>query len=32
MGRNPRMGEEIKIPAMRAPKFMAGEALKTVVK
>lgn len=32
MGRNPRTGEEIKIPAMRVPKFMAGKALKAAVR
>lgn len=28
MGRNPRTGEEIKIPACTVPKFKAGKALK----
>ncbi len=32
VGRNPRTGEEIKIPAMRVPKFMAGKALKTAIR
>jgi DNA-binding protein HU-beta len=32
VGRNPRTGEEIKIPAMRVPKFMAGKALKAAVR
>lgn len=27
-GRNPRTGEEIKIPASKQPKFKAGKALK----
>ena len=27
-GRNPQTGEEIKIPASKAPKFKAGQALK----
>lgn len=31
-GRNPRTGEEIRIPAVRAPKFTAGKALKSAVK
>lgn len=31
-GRNPRTGEEIKIPAAKAPKFTAGKALKAAVK
>jgi DNA-binding protein HU-beta len=32
IGRNPQTGEEIKIPAMRVPRFMAGKALKTAVR
>ncbi len=31
-GRNPRTGEEIKIPAAKVPKFTAGKALKDAVK
>lgn len=31
-GRNPRTGVEIKIPAMRIPKFTAGKSLKDAVK
>lgn len=31
-GRNPRTGQEIKIPASRAPKFSAGKAFKASVK
>ncbi len=31
-GRNPRTGEEIKIPATKAPKFTPGKALKDAVK
>lgn len=30
-GRNPRTGEEIKIPAMKVPKFTAGKSLKDAV-
>lgn len=30
-GRNPQTGEEMKIPATKAPKFKAGKALKEVV-
>ncbi len=30
-GRNPQTKEEIKIPASKAPKFKAGQALKDVV-
>ncbi len=30
-GRNPRTGEEIKIKAVRVPKFSAGKALKDAV-
>ena len=30
-GKNPQTGEEIKIPASKAPKFKAGKALKDVV-
>ncbi|MGH7275215.1 MAG: HU family DNA-binding protein [Nitrospiria bacterium] len=32
IGRNPRTGDEIKIPAMRVPKFRAGKALKSAVR
>ena len=32
MGRNPQTGAEIKIPAMRVPKFSAGKALKAAVR
>ena len=32
MGRNPRTGAEIKIPAGRVPKFKAGKALKDAVR
>ena len=31
-GRNPRTGQEIKIPAMKVPKFKAGKGLKEAVK
>lgn len=31
-GRNPRTGEEIKIPAAKVPKFTAGKILKDAVK
>ena len=31
LGRNPRTGEEIKIPAARLPKFKAGKGLKDAV-
>ncbi|HVN23459.1 MAG TPA: HU family DNA-binding protein [Syntrophorhabdales bacterium] len=31
-GRNPQTGKEIKIPARKAPKFSAGQALKKAVK
>jgi DNA-binding protein HU-beta len=31
MGRNPRTGEEIKIPASKQPKFKAGKELKDAV-
>lgn len=31
-GRNPRTGAEIRIPAVKAPKFTAGKALKAAVK
>lgn len=31
MGRNPHTGEEIKIPASKAPAFKAGQALKDAV-
>ncbi len=30
-GRNPRTGEEIKIPASKSPKFKAGKELKDAV-
>jgi Bacterial nucleoid DNA-binding protein len=30
-GRNPQTGEEMKIPAAKAPKFRAGKALKELV-
>ncbi len=32
MGRNPRTGEAVKIPAAKAPKFSAGKALKRAIK
>lgn len=32
IGRNPRTGESISIPAMRVPKFRAAKALKDAVK
>ncbi|MEB2338305.1 MAG: HU family DNA-binding protein [Nitrospirales bacterium] len=32
MGRNPRTGESLKIPAARIPKFSAGKELKAAVK
>lgn len=31
-GRNPRTGEEIKIPATKVPKFSSGKVLKSYVK
>ncbi|GAQ94344.1 DNA-binding protein HU-beta [Thermodesulfovibrio aggregans] len=31
-GRNPRTGQEIKIPATKVPKFTAGKSLKEAVK
>lgn len=31
-GRNPKTGQEIKIPAMKVPKFTAGKGLKQAVK
>lgn len=31
-GRNPQTGKEVKIPAMRTPKFKAGKAFKDAVK
>jgi len=31
-GRNPKTGEEIKIPASKSPKFTAGTALKNSLK
>jgi len=30
--RNPRTGEEVQVPAMKAPKFKAGKTLKDAVK
>ncbi|MDD6351333.1 HU family DNA-binding protein [Lachnospiraceae bacterium YH-ros2228] len=30
-GRNPQTGDEMKIPASKAPKFKAGKALKDIV-
>lgn len=30
-GKNPQTGEEIKIPASKAPKFKAGKVLKDIV-
>ena len=30
-GRNPQTGEEMKIPASKAPKFKAGKALKDAI-
>ena len=30
-GRNPQTGDEMKIPASKAPKFKAGQALKDIV-
>jgi len=30
-GRNPKTGEEIKIPAAKAPKFSAGKSLKQAI-
>lgn len=30
-GRNPQSGEEMKIPASKAPKFKAGKALKDMI-
>jgi len=32
VGRNPRTGEEIAIPALRQPKFKAGKLLKDMVR
>ena len=32
VGRNPRTGESINVPAMRVPKFRAAKALKDAVK
>lgn len=32
VGRNPKTGEEIKIPARKAPKFKPGKELKKAVK
>lgn len=32
IGRNPRTGKEIKIPAAKVPKFKAGSILKSAVK
>lgn len=31
-GRNPRTGQEIKIPATKSPKFTLGKALKEIIK
>ncbi len=31
-GRNPQTGKEIKIPAMKVPRFTAGKALKSLVR
>lgn len=31
-GRNPRTGQEIKIPATKSPKFTPGKALKETIK
>ena len=31
MGRNPKTGEEILIPASKSPKFKAGKTLKTAI-
>ncbi len=31
-GRNPKTGEEIKIPATKSPKFTPGKALKEAIK
>ncbi|MCX7794076.1 MAG: HU family DNA-binding protein [Thermodesulfovibrionales bacterium] len=31
-GRNPKTGEEIKIPAMKVPRFTAGKAFKDAIK
>ncbi len=31
VGRNPRTGEEIQVPAAKAPKFTAGKGLKDAV-
>lgn len=31
-GRNPRTGEEIKIPAMKVPRFTAGKAFKDAIR
>lgn len=31
-GRNPRTGEEIRIPSRKVPKFVAGKALKDAVR
>ncbi len=32
VGRNPRTGKEIKIPALRVPKFKSGKSLKDAVR
>jgi len=32
MGRNPKTGEALKIPAMKVPKFKAGKTLKEAVR
>jgi len=31
-GRNPKTGEEIKIPAMKVPRFTAGKAFKDAIR
>lgn len=31
MGKNPQTGEEVSIPACKAPKFKAGKALKDLI-
>lgn len=32
IGRNPKTGESLKIPAMKVPRFKAGKVLKTAVR
>jgi len=32
MGRNPRTGQQIQIPARKVPKFVAGKTLKNMVR